>query len=981
MADDNWRLCLVSPLRPDHALVPRSLPAVWGTVGRRLVVLAAPPGQGKTTVMASVLPDDGYPVVWLGLPDTPLSPAMVLEGLHAALCAAGHPAWAWPAGEDVPTDRDGWAASAAAVGEAPPFHLIVDDVDGIHGQGDLQLGRLLMTWLAAVPVQTVVLLAREPLADAWAGEGWSGDQVAWGPDVLYWAPDELTEIMRRVTGSGVTDAAIAASLSLAGGNLAAAILLGHVPRPGIDLPQGLSGSVPPASEGWDHLARLVWTALPEPLRSLMSLAVMLPVFDGQLCQRLLPDCDVAGLLASWQGLALFLDRTGDGRWQVYAPFARAVRHGVPIPSAERRRLARELSGGPLVSTVVAQAILDDHVAIEALPGLAVAVLPAMSPAMIAGVLSRFSVTARRTAWCLLFEAETKRLSGRHTEAIAAFSALIRGVEGPLRALAIALRAMALQDSGAWRSAHREAVEIRPQLPAEALRMAAALDELVGECATRDGRTADAEASFTAAAATLADAGDGHGHSRITIALAVLAGLRGRHKQAVALFEVARSVVGPGGLISSRWFAAQAQMQADLERFDAALDAIQVGDAFLSKAGLTRQARSLQVLRAAVLARAGRPDEAVDVLKGFAETTLTGEDGAWALELAAAKLSVAIAAGRLDDAAAIQQWLIQQPRRLFADADQFRLRYDLGRLALARGEAVTAHAILEPLEAQLAAAGYLGWQQRVAALMEVGTLADHPTADSFVPDASQDVLFPIVIRCFGGVDVQMPDGTSLLRGNPGSRLRLVVALLLTEPEGVTKDYLFEHLYPDQEVLPKAVAVVMTRLRTALAAALGGASGDSLLAWRDGRYVLAGHVRARSELQAFEQARLAFERAEDVGGRLQAAHRLIELYHGPVFGELAEQPWALLIHERKRRQWLAACSWLNAHLLDRGELAAALDWTDRHLAIDPLSETLHQAKIATLVMLGNRDAVRQHEEAMQRLLHLAYGPVDRGGPDGP
>jgi len=66
----------------------RLLPMVREGIARRLLLLCAEAGYGKTSLLLSALPEAGMPAAWLTLDESDADPNLLGAGLIAAVCAA-----------------------------------------------------------------------------------------------------------------------------------------------------------------------------------------------------------------------------------------------------------------------------------------------------------------------------------------------------------------------------------------------------------------------------------------------------------------------------------------------------------------------------------------------------------------------------------------------------------------------------------------------------------------------------------------------------------------------------------------------------------------------------------------------------------------------------------------------------------------------------------------------------------------------------
>lgn len=270
--------------------------------------------------------------------------------------------------------------------------------------------------------------------------------------------------------------------------------------------------------------------------------------------------------------------------------------------------------------------------------------------------------------------------------------------------------------------------------------------------------------------------------------------------------------------------------------------------------------------------------------------------------------------------------------------------------------------------------------RRAAQLAVPDRADgwwvDPTANA--PAATDGERNHLYVKAFGRFDVRTASGTPVFGPLQGHRPKMLFALLILEPGGLSRDTIAERLYgDDDEVNPKTVQMLIRRLRDSLAQALAPWETGETVVWQHGRYVLNPAVTIASDAQAFEAAwHVAQARSSDHDAHVDACRRLLTLYEGPLLDEFATEPWALLRQEQARQRAATALDWLADHLQATDGIQSALDWVDAFLAKEMTCEQAHRTKLRLLMAAGQADAARAHGRSLVTVLHrtLGVGPAD-------
>lgn len=254
--------------------------------------------------------------------------------------------------------------------------------------------------------------------------------------------------------------------------------------------------------------------------------------------------------------------------------------------------------------------------------------------------------------------------------------------------------------------------------------------------------------------------------------------------------------------------------------------------------------------------------------------------------------------------------------------------------------------------------------------ESGGAPDLGHAPDMAPAAAPEA---IEVAFLGPARVVVEGREVTARDWRSANARLVLAFLLSNPAGASKEDLLDLLYPDEEPDRSAIHVLIGRLRNALEPGSKGKPSRFVL-FHDGRYRFNQGVHSRYDAAEF---RMLLRQAKDPAApdhvRRQSLERAVALYRGPFLPEFGATPWCQIERENLRRQAMAAYETLFA------DAAASDDWerleryADAALAVEPTAQAPHRAKIVALSLL-------ERQEDAERMARLARAVLTRdGAPD--
>jgi LuxR family maltose regulon positive regulatory protein len=303
---------------------PRLSAVITQGVRRRLTLLTAEAGYGKTALLLAALPALDRPAAWVTLDHGETDPNIFAATMAAAVERACPEA---PSFVDrvLLTGPDQAAVRALLVellDEAPPLVVVLDDVHTVEDSAAV-VG-LVEGLLGALPPHIHLILASrtKPPLDGLPRLLVQGDAVTVGRDALRFTPDEVAEVLRSLGGVEPSGEMLETLLRRTEGWPAAVHLAALAAQ--VQGPQALSGT---PREVYDYLAATVLDALPERIHAFLLRTAILSVFTPSLCRAVVPEVEPLPMLAEIERRNLFLDRLDEAgpTYRYHALFAEALR--------------------------------------------------------------------------------------------------------------------------------------------------------------------------------------------------------------------------------------------------------------------------------------------------------------------------------------------------------------------------------------------------------------------------------------------------------------------------------------------------------------------------------------------------------------------------------------------------------------------------------------------------------------------------------
>jgi LuxR family maltose regulon positive regulatory protein len=316
----------------------RLVDVIHANIPRKLVVVAAPPGYGKTTLAADFTEHTELPVCWVRLTEADQDVMRLVRVMGASL---GKRFRRLRGSLDVSTlkfsEPEGLArifAEAIEMMIDEPFVILLDDVHLVnHSKGVL---RFLDAFLEIQPEQvTLVTFGREVPEVSLAKLVAEGDLAGLGPHDLALNESELKELAAGQFAVELTDRETGEMLEETRGWVTGVLLSGQL---GGGLTQGwLDGSRPMV---YEYLASVVLNRQPDDFRRFMLDSSVLPVMTVTSCNAVLDRGDCERYLRKIVRGGIFITSTGEGlRTYEYHPQFREFLLDV-LEGSDVRRLGR-----------------------------------------------------------------------------------------------------------------------------------------------------------------------------------------------------------------------------------------------------------------------------------------------------------------------------------------------------------------------------------------------------------------------------------------------------------------------------------------------------------------------------------------------------------------------------------------------------------------------------------------------------------------
>jgi LuxR family maltose regulon positive regulatory protein len=296
-------------LKPIHAPRPRLVNDLNRKLDKKLILISAAAGFGKTTLLAEFTAQADRPVSWVRLTDADQDVMRLAEILWSSLVRRfrrlrnavriGGLAGASPSS----LARVIVGAVADRVDE--PFVVIFDDAHRLNVADECKA--FLASFISDAPPGMTILAAGRELLDVPLVQLLAADKLAtFDSDSLTLRADELADVVARRTGESVSEAMVGDLMEETGGWVTGVLLSERLVSH--QVPSLISADEPLA---YEYLATAVFDRQPEAVQRFLLDSSVLPVMTADLCDAVLEREDSGEMLEDMLARGLFISVTDD----------------------------------------------------------------------------------------------------------------------------------------------------------------------------------------------------------------------------------------------------------------------------------------------------------------------------------------------------------------------------------------------------------------------------------------------------------------------------------------------------------------------------------------------------------------------------------------------------------------------------------------------------------------------------------------------
>ncbi|MBO9539336.1 tetratricopeptide repeat protein [bacterium] len=986
----------------------------------RLTFVCAGPGYGKSTTVADYVRQSGARSCWINLDayDADLSTFLhyLIGGATAAWPGATSQARELLAASADPTplvpSLMGLFAEELGERDEAPFILVLDDFHLVHGtEGVVQAIEALIGYLpenvqlilisrAQPPLRLPQLKVRQQLVEL-------------GIPDLRFSPREVETLVRSVSGRAIAEAD-ARTLFESTEGWAAGLIMAAQQSDLLTRPHEGTPSL------FDYLAQEVFAELAPDRQDFLLKTALLPVVEPGICASALGLVGAEETIQALRRANLILTRAESAE-SYYHPIFHAFLQeklketlSAETLSALRRRIGAEWADAHPEEALAV--LLDGELYPEAeriLVRIAPGYLAQVRLAILDQLLQRFPAEfIDASPWLLLHSGEIQRLWGRSDLALSRFeraAALAesqgdRLVQG--RALAYQAAIWGGRGDGRLSEFAEQALDLLPEddwagraFAWNALGMAAQM--------ASDARAA--LSAFERAQDFYRRAEDFVGQSKVLHNLGLTYARQGDFARSVATYrESIRQAEAGGRRAFPATYNNLATVYHSQGAYDEAWRVAEEGLALAQQLGARRDALWTTLTLGMVACSLGQEAKATDFFQQTREGALSMGDRPLEAQALSGLAEVARLQRQYDRAQELLNQAIALRGTPIEAPGMIDLQIPAGQLALDRGEWDRAADILAIARETLSNQGFryrlaqvlfllakgqraqgdaraLETWEEARALCEANAysvllaqsprpeLASEPAPVLEVARELPPSLPPdLCLRCFGAFEAIAQGGAIATKQWQGTKTKLVLAYLLHQRQGVTREQLAQLLYGDEDVSRGAILMIISRLRQALEPDLAKNAPSRYIQWREGKYFFNFGAPYALDVQEFAYH---LDQAKDVAlsaaQQTQALEKALELYRGRFLADLDESLWVQSTQEHFHQRALAAFQRLLTVHEDAAAFETVLVWADRALAVDPCAEFAHRAKMTALHRLGNRQGAVRHYQQMEAILSQELG----------
>jgi len=314
----------ITPAAFDEGMCHRErlVDAIHANIPRKLIIIAAPPGYGKTTLLANFSAQTELPVCWVRLTEADQDVARFAQVLAASLkrkfrrLREGLDLDHYVGSSPEAMVNTFISAIDDQVGET--FVIALDDVHLINHSSETCA--FLDRFLDLLPEQVTVLASgREVLEVSLAKLMAEGDLAGFGPHDLALTHDEIIDVARSHSGIEISADEADELLLETRGWVTGAILSNELAGSSLG---ALAGNARPMV--YEYLASVVLNRQPDDLRRFMLDSSVFPIMTAEACDHVLENGNSATFLQALVKKSLFITATNESpRTYEYHPQLRA----------------------------------------------------------------------------------------------------------------------------------------------------------------------------------------------------------------------------------------------------------------------------------------------------------------------------------------------------------------------------------------------------------------------------------------------------------------------------------------------------------------------------------------------------------------------------------------------------------------------------------------------------------------------------------
>jgi LuxR family maltose regulon positive regulatory protein len=322
----------------------RLVDEIHANVPKKLIVVAAPPGYGKTTLLADFTEHTDLPVCWARLAPADQDVIRFAQVLYASLerrfrRLKGSIDLEFLIGSE-PQALARVFSGTIDEHVADTFIIVLDDVHLINQSSDTLT--FLDAFLESLPEQvTVIASGREVLGVGLARLMADGDLGGFGPPDLALSADEIIRLAQLQSGLELTEDHAHRLLDETKGWVTGLLLSGELS--GGDLPSLVFDSRPMV---YEYLASVVLNRQPEDLRRFLMDSAVLPVMTVEACNEVLERDDCHKFLNRLVREGLFVSATSEAprTYEYHPQFREFLLESLSSAEPERLRSLRQRAG-------------------------------------------------------------------------------------------------------------------------------------------------------------------------------------------------------------------------------------------------------------------------------------------------------------------------------------------------------------------------------------------------------------------------------------------------------------------------------------------------------------------------------------------------------------------------------------------------------------------------------------------------------------